>query len=552
MQSASPALIESPEKLFSEVIQLRTRIADVERDVAAQSAQLDQQQQALQAKEQRIEQLLDYILLLRQKRFGIRCERASKDQIALFDESELDALLAELEAQLPTPSEKPGQEVVKPTAPKSQPVRRPLPASLKRVEKIIDFTDDEKAAMGADWVLIGHEDSEQLATIARQLYVIKTRRAKYAPVNDAVPGAEQGIKLAPRPQTIIPKSIAHHSLIADVITSKFVDGLPLYRQEAIFAREAIDLSRQTMSGWVTQLERPLSPLMAAMKQLFYTGRLVQIDETRLQVLGEAGRDNTQQSFMWVYRGGAPHTPVIWYEYAETRSGEVPLQFLYPPDGPPPPPHWQAYVQTDGYAGYNALARQPTILGHAACMAHCRRKFVEATQGRKNTAAAHQVVALIGKLYQIERTVKALTAREKRALRQEHAKPVLEAIKHWLDQKAPQVLPQSLLGKAVHYALGLWPKLILYIEDGDIEIDNNKTENAIRPFVIGRKGFLFSGSPRGARASAMLYSLIESAKANGLEPRAYLGHVFEHLPRAKTEQEITALLPQFLKPEELSG
>ncbi len=186
------------------------------------------------------------------------------------------------------------------------------------------------------------------------------------------------------------------------------------------------------------------------------------------------------------------------------------------------------------------------------MAHARRKFVEATKGRKHTAAAHQMVALIGKLYGIERKIQDLTADEKKAVRQKEAKPLLEAIKTWLDQKAPKVLPKSLLGKAIRYTLGIWPKLILYIEDGVIDIDNNKTENAIRPFVIGRKGFLFSGSPRGARASAMLYSLIESAKANHLEPRAYLTHVFENLPTAKTEQAITALLPQCLKPEDLSG
>lgn len=543
MQSTSSALADSPEKLSAEVIQLRTRLDEMTRELA-------EKEQVVQANEQRIEQLLDYVLLLRQKRFGISSERASKDQMALFDEAELDALLAELEANLPAPKETAGVKE-KSTTPKQKPVRRPLPASLKRVEKISDLSDEEKAAMGADWVLIGYDESEQLATISRQYYVIKTRRAKYAPINDDVAGAEEGLKIAPRPQTIIPKSIAHSSLIADVATSKFVDGVPFYRQEPVFAREGIDLSRQTMSGWIVQLEAPLTPLITAMKQLFYAGRLVQIDETRLQVLKEPGRDNTQQSFMWVYRGGTPNAPVIWYEYAETRSGEVPLQFLYPPDEPHPPENWKAYLQTDGYAGYNALAEQPNILGHAACMAHARRKFVEATKGRKNTAAAHQMVALIGKLYGIERRIKAFTAEEKKTVRQEEAKPILEAIKEWLDQKAPKVLPKSPLGKAIHYTLGLWPRLILYIEDGDIDIDNNKTENAIRPFVIGRKGFLFSGSPRGARASAMLYSLIESAKANGLEPRAYLAHVFEHLPMAKTEQAITALLPQFLKPEDLS-
>ena len=551
MKGAAQSPAEPPGSLAAKVVELQALIANYERDLAEKSKQLDDKQQTLDAREQRIDQLLDYIHLLRQKRFGARADRVSKNQMALFDECELEQLIGELEAQLPGATEKESAKDAR-TPVNRKPVRRPLPANLCRVEKIIDLCEEEKAAMGDDWVLIGYEDSEQLATISRQYYVLKTRRAKYAPVNDEICGAEQGIKVAARPESILPKSLGHSSLIADVVTSKFVDGLPLYRQEAIFAREGIDLSRQTMSGWVTQLEIPLTPLMAQMKRRFYTGRLIQMDETRLQVLNEPGRDNTQHSFMWVYRGGPPDAPVVWFEYAETRSGEVPLQFLYPATGPEPPEGWAAYLQTDGYAGYNALAKQPPILGHAACWAHARRRFVEATQGRKKTAAAHQMVALIGKLYQVERAIKGLTPEEKQAVRQEKAKPILDTIKAWLDQKAPKILPKSLLGKAVNYTRDLWPKLIVYLEDGHIDIDNNKTENAIRPFVIGRKGFLFSGSPRGARASAILYTLIESAKANGLEPRAYLSHVFEHLPTAKTEQAITALLPQFLKPEDLAG
>jgi transposase len=544
MKVTAPSPADTPESLAAQVVALQARVAEQARELA-------EKQQRLDARDQRIDQLLDYIQLLRQKRFGGSADRVSKDQIALalFDESELEQLIGELEAQLEVE-----QSPVKTqgTPSRKQPARRPLPAHLRRVDKIIDLSEEEKAALGDDWVLIGYEESEQLATIARQYYVVRTRRAKYAPRHDEVAGAERGLRVAPRPETIIPKSLGHSSLIADVVTSKFVDGLPLYRQEAIFNREGIDLSRQTMSGWITQLETPLAPLMAQMKQLFYAGRLIQIDETRLQVLNEPGRDNTQQSFMWVYRGGPPDTPVVWYQYAETRSGEVPLAFLLPPDESPPPDDWAAYLQTDGYSGYNALARQPHMLGHAACWAHVRRKFVEATQGRKNTAAAHQMVALIGKLYRIERTIKGSTPEVRQAVRQEKARPVLEQIKVWLDQKAPQTLPKSLLGKAIHYTLGLWPELNTYLEDGHIEIDNNRCENAIRPFVIGRKGFLFSGSPRGARASAMLYTLIETAKANGLEPRGYLNHVFEHLPTARTEQAIRALLPQFLKADDLAG
>ncbi|MCU7817143.1 MAG: IS66 family transposase [Candidatus Thiodiazotropha sp. (ex Rostrolucina anterorostrata)] len=376
------------------------------------------------------------------------------------------------------------------------------------------------------------------------------KRAKYVPKNDEVAGAEQGVRIAPRPDQILPKSIAHHSVIADVVTRKFVDGLPFYRQEAIHAREGIDLSRQTMSGWVIQRHERLSPLMAVMKRILYQGRVIHIDETRLQVLNEPGRENTQLSYMWVYGGGPPEQPVIWYQYADTRSGDVPEGFLYPTEVDAP--HGAMYLITDGYSGYNGLSQMPGILGHAACWAHVRRKFVEATHGRKNTAAAHQMVALIRKLYQVERAVKEKTAAERKAIRQAQAAPLLDKIKEWLDQKVVQVLPKSPLGEAITYTLGLWPKLTTYLEDGHIEIDNHKAENAIRPFVIGRKAWRFSGSPRGAHASATLYTLVETAKANDLEPWAYLNYLFEKLPTAESEQALQTLLPQNLKMENMKG
>lgn len=533
MNSTVLALPNDPDKLKTEVIQLRGSVKEKE--------------QAIVEKELRIEQLLDYILLLRKRQFGPSADRPNKDQFKLFDEAELEQLLAELDL----PSD---QADAEPTAQKKvdsekkQPVRRPLPAHFNRVEKIIDLTDEEKRDMGDDWTLIGYDISEQLAIIPRQYYVIAYKRAKYVPKNDAVAGTEQGIRIAPRPDQILPKSIAHSSVIADVVTRKFVDGLPFYRQEAIHAREGIELSRQTMSSWVIQLHERLAPLMATMKRLLYQGRVMHIDETRLQVLNEPGRANTQLSTMWVYGGGLPDKPVIWYQYADSRSGEVPMEFLYPKKEEPT--DMALYLITDGYSGYNSLSQQPGILGHAACWAHVRRKFVDATHGRKNTAAAHQMVVLIRKLYQVERVVSEKPVEERKAIRLAQAAPILDKIKEWLDQKSEKVLPKSPLGKAIFYTLGLWPELTTYLQEGAIPIDNNKIENAIRPFVIGRKNFLFSGSPRGADASATMYTLVESAKANDLEPWAYLNYLFEKLPAIKSEQALMALLPQNLKMEDL--
>jgi transposase len=545
MQSAATQRPHDPLERHAEVVRLQERLAASEQRHA-------QQAQLLEERERRIEQLLDYITLLKRKRFGPSAERIPADQLKLFDEAELETLIGELEEELEQPPA-PQTKAPAPEQPKAKPVRRALPEHLPRVDRIIDLPEAEKQAMGSDWTFIGYEESEQLAVIPRQPYVIRFKRAKYVPINEDVPGAERGVVMAPRAPQILPKAIGHSSLIADVVVGKFVDALPLYRQEKIFAREGIDLSRQTMAGWMIQLDEKLTPLMAAMKGVLYHGRVIHIDETRLQVLEEPGRAASQQSYMWVYRGGPPDRPVVWFQYAETRSGDVPREFLFPGGVAPaagrdPPPG--LYLLTDGYSAYNALAREAGIAGHAACFAHVRRKFVEAATGRKNTAAAHQMVALISQLYAIERRLRDRSPEERRAEREALSRPLLDKIKAWLEENAAKVLPKGLLGQAIAYALGLWPQLTTFLKDGHIPIDNNLAENAIRPFVIGRKGWLFAGSPRGAHASATLYSLIETAKANALEPRAYLTFLFERLPEARTAAAIEALLPQNLKPEDL--
>lgn len=542
MESVAKSLSNDPHQLRAEVVQLQDSLKEKEQTIV-------DKEQAIAEKSQRIEQLLDYILLLRKRQFGSRADRPNTDQFSLFDEAELEQLLAEFDLSHPTDNEEPRVKE-KAAGERKKPIRRPLPAHLDRIEKIIDLSDEEKAAMSDDWTFIGYDTSEQLAVIPRQHYVIAYKRAKYVPNNEDIQGADESIKIAPRPNQIIPKSIAHSSVIADIITRKFVDGLPFYRQEVIHAREGIDLSRQTMSGWVIQLHERVSPLMAVMKRLLHQGRVIHIDETRLQVLNEPGRENSQLSYMWVYGGGPPGKPVIWYQYADTRSGNVPVEFLSSCEVESLSK--AMYLITDGYEGYNALSKTPGILGHAACWAHVRRRFVEATHGRKNTAAAHQMVAFIRKLYQIERATKALEPDKRKVIRQEQAKPILDKIKTWLDGKATKVLPKSPLGTAITYTLKLWPGLITYLEDGHIEIDNNKAENAIRPFVVGRKAWLFSGSPRGAQASATMYTLVETAKANALEPWAYLNYLFEKLPAAKSEQALLALLPQNLKMDDLKG
>lgn len=525
------------------------RITELSAQVAALSEALAEANREREAQGQRIDQLLEYIELLRRKRFGRSADRVPDTQLSLFDESELEALIGELEAQLPQAPETESSEQP-PKPPKRKPVRRPLPSHLPRVERILDLPEVEKAAMGEDWVFIGYDTSEQLAVLPRQIYVIEYKRAKYVPRDETVAGAEAGVKIAPRPAQIIPKSLAHSSLLASLVTAKFVDALPLYRQEKIFAREGITLSRQTMAGLLMQLQAPLAPIAAALKAALRQGTVVQVDETPVQVLREPKREADQESFMWVFCGGPPERPVRWFEYAPSRAAAVPKRVLLADSdarsGSDPP---KFYLQSDGYSAYTVLAGAPEVAGHAGCWAHVRRKFVDAASGR-NACAAQQMLAHIRQLYAVERSVREAAPAERQAIREQRSRPILEAIKTWLDKTVTRTPPKGLLGKAIHYALGQWPILTTFLEDGHLAIDNNAAENAIRPFVIGRKNWLFAGSPRGAETSALLYSLIETAKANDLEPWAYLNHLFEHLPTAKTPEAITALLPFHLKMDDL--
>lgn len=368
-------------------------------------------------------------------------------------------------------------------------------------------------------------------------------RYKYAcPDCEGVESQGPTVKIAPVPEQIIPKSIATAGLLAHIVVSKFEDALPFYRQEKIFARLGIELGRATMCGWMIKLYELIVPLLQLFCAEIRSGPVVNIDETPLQVLNEPGRSNTTKSYMWVFRGGDPGRPALVYEYHPTRSGQVPLAFL---DG------YQGFVQTDGYTGYNALGRKPGIV-LVGCWVHARRKFdkvIKAKGSARRTGAADEALAHIGKLYAIEKQAREaeLDPEQIYALRQQEAKPVLDEFKAWLGKKSVTTPPKGLLGKAIGYTLNNWDQLVRYIDDGHLRPDNNLVENAIRPFVVGRKNWLFSGHPRGAEASAALYSLIETAKANGLNPYFYLRHLFDHLPSAQTDDELRKLMPQSLEP-----
>ena len=437
---------------------------------------------------------------------------------------------------------------------RKKPGRKPLPDNLPRVEVVHDLCDEEKSCgCGHQLSCIGLEICEKLDYKPAKIQVIRHIRYKYACKScEGVDSDGATVKIAPPPPQLIPKSMATEGLVAHIAVSKFTDALPLYRQQKMFNRLGVELSRATMANWLVQAAERCKPLIDLMENQIRSGPLINIDETTLQVLNEAGRSNTSKSYMWVYCGGRPDGPTKLYRYYPTRSGQVALSFLT---------GYEGYVQSDAFSGYDHLDGKKgiTLLG---CMAHVRRKFVEVVKARKkirgeNAAStktlADEALDFIGLLYLIEKQARQdqLTAQQLYKLRQEKSKPVLDRFKAWLDEKQSITPPKGLLGIAINYARANWTRLVVYLEDGILQPDNNVAENAIRPFVLGRKNWLFSGHPNGATASATFFSLIETAKANGHEPYAYLKYLFERLPAVQSDREYENLLPQKLSPSEIA-
>jgi transposase len=315
--------------------------------------------------------------------------------------------------------------------------------------------------------------------------------------------------------------------------SKYQDALPLYRQETIIKRYGIELPRATLANWMIKTSDLLTPLINLMREHLLSGPLIHMDETPVQVLKEPDKPARSKSYMWVQVGGQADKAVRLFDYHASRSSQIPIKLL---DG------YQGLLMTDGYEGYKTLARH-SAMTQLTCWAHARRKFMDAQKAQKNkTGKAQMALNFIQKLYAIEGQIKHKTVEERYQTRQQQSKPMIEKLETWLMKSIEQVPPTGALGKALHYLNNQWPTLVRYIDTGDGVIDNNPAENAIRPFVVGRKNWLFSSSVKGANASAVLYSVIETAKANGLEPFAYLQQVFKALPNAETVEQIEALLP----------
>jgi transposase len=483
--------------------------------------------------------LKEEISILKHRLFGRKSEKlpAGSGQLFLFNEAE--ASKAEDSGASQEKTEVPAHE-------RRRGYRKPLPDNLPRVAVMHDLTDEQKqCACGEQKSRIGQEVSEQLDIMPPKIQVIQHIRPKYVCKRcEGVAADEPAVSIAPLPEQMISKSIATPGLLAWSFTGKFVDALPFYRIEKILERYGVEVSRQTLCCWAVKVAELCRPLLELMREDILSGFQIQVDETTLQVLQEPGREATTRSYMWLFRGGSGQRPVIIYQYHESRSGQVAKDFLK---------EYQGHVQTDGYLGYDFLEQLEGI-SHLGCWAHVRRKFVEVVNvagkdknGKKKSGSGEVALDYIGKLYLLEKECaeRKLSGEQITRERQIRAGPILEQFKAWLEKRSPQVPPGSTLGKAISYTLGQWERLIVYLRDGRLRPDNNLAENAIRPFVLGRKNWLFAATPDGAHASAALYSIIETAKANGLEPYWYLRYLFERLPKAKTTEEYKKLLPQYV-------
>lgn len=409
--------------------------------------------------------------------------------------------------------------------------RKPLPDYLPRIEIVHDLPEAEKhCTCGCAKEQIGEAISEQLDIIPAKVRVLKHIRPKYSCKQCNTPP-----HCAPMPPQPIPKSQASPGFLAHAITGKYADALPLYRQCHILSRGGIEVARNTLCQQVVKAGELVQPLVNLLQDQALHYPVLQMDETVVQVLNEPGKTAQSQSYMWVMRGGPPGQSSIIYHYDPGRGKSVPKRLLA---------GYKGYLQTDAWHAYDAVHGEDVIA--VGCWAHARRKFKDAQKAlpkskQKRAGRIQQAISYIQKLYAVEKRLPEDAPDEQRLqARQQDSIPVLNAFHDWLMKQ--NVNPQSKLGKAIHYTLTYWDRLTVYCTDGRLEIDNNLIENKIRPFAIGRKNWLFSTSQAGANSSANLYSLIETAKANGLNEYDYLKWVFTKLPAATSVEDIEALLP----------
>lgn len=460
--------------------------------------------------------LLEQIALGKRKLFGSSSEKLTKEEL----EAQFSLLFNELEYHLDEAIKE--QRVKEHTRKKKEYTLDKLPEGMPL--EVVEHRPEEAAcpACGAEMEQIGMEVRRTLVMKPAEVFIREDQYFTYACPKCKAEEIEVPVVKAEKELAVIPGSFASPEALAHLMVQKFTMMVPLYRQEQELRRRGIPLSRQTMSNWLVRASEDwLSPVYEELHRQLVSGDILHADETTLQVLREPGKSAQSKSYMWLYRtGGDAEHPIVLYDYRPNRKAENAQRFL---DG------FSGWLHVDGYQGYKKLSENIRTVG---CWAHARRKFDEAVESlpkpEQADSAALEGQRYCTQLFLLEEKWKELSPEERHKQRQEQAKPILDALLTWAQGK--NAAPKSALGKAIYYLKEQWPYLIRYLDDGRLELSNNRAERSIKPFVMGRKNWLFANTPSGARASAVIYSLMETAKENGLDPYKYLVWLLQEAPK----------------------
>lgn len=506
--------------------------------------ELDEYQQKYEELEKKYSQLRKYIY----ERKSEKLTSEDKLQGRLFNEAETD----EESCITAKGAEETGDSdvtIVKQHT-RNKSGRKPIPKDAPRKEIIHDLSEEEKRCpcCGETRPVIGKDESEELEYIPAQVYALRHIYPKYGPCKceEFLNSGEAEVKNTPAIKRMLPGSIASPGLLSYIFTSKFCDALPFYRLSKMFERIDVNISRATMCNWQMSTYEKMSLFFQVFEQTLKSGEFIRMDETTVQVLHEENRSPDSKSYMWLAIGyPARDRPLVLYEYHPTRSGDVPLKFLK---------GFKGYLQTDGYAAYNRAVREYGLI-HAGCFAHARREFHKGYDSKRKNNRAYKALMFIQRIYKIESDLRGreLDDEEFVKRRKKAAIPVLDEFHAFLIQTRDIVTPGSIVGEAVNYTLNEWEKLIRYLDRAYMTPDNNEVERSVKAFAVGRKNWLFSNTPRGANASAGMYSIIESAKMNRLDPYAYMRFLFTKLPYLQDDaDEIKKLLPCFVSQDQIKS
>jgi transposase len=479
--------------------------------------------------EEEISRLREIIAKFKKDIFGPRKERwVSEEQLVLlFNEAEVEAQKPESEED-----EDLGETTVE-AHKRKRGKRKPLPEHLPREVVVIDLQDGEKVDANGQPItlrVVGKEISEKLEYTPASLKVLEIHRLKYETVNPE--SGEGQIKTAKPMPSIVPKGIVTPSLLAGITVNKYADGLPLYRQEEIFARLGISLPRSSQGRWIIQAKEACQPIWNVLEDRLMRSIYVACDETWTQVLKEKGRSAESDSWMWLRCNPSDKEKIALFDYDPHRSGAVAKRLFM---------DFKGILQVDGYGAYNILEKQEGVM-RIGCNMHGRRKFSDAHKigAKQGQSLAEVALKFYKDLYDLEERMKEMSWQERHDLRQKEAEPIWKKFKAWADDNQRKVPPKSKIGEAFHYFLNEYDYLIGYLRDGMLEMDNGFAERAIKYFAIGRNNWLFSDTEAGAEASSMFYSFVVTAKLNGVNPLRALTKIFEDVPMAKTIEDFERL------------